>query len=244
MPLYNEPVHRLMKDMIQELELKADETFTRRYALEWFQQKYPLVKPATVAAHLTRLSTNAPSRAHHNLLSDDDVLFQVDSGLFRRYRPEKDPVPVGRKEAGDDEVPEVDAKEEPSVSEEFAFERDLNNYLAKNLGVLGDLRLCESEGIRGVEFPAGGRYIDILAVDEAEDLVVIELKVSRAYDRVVGQTMRYMAWIKENLAQDTQRVRGIIVARSISSDLQLACSLVEDIELFEYQLSLAISKVN
>jgi endonuclease len=46
--------------------------------------------------------------------------------------------------------------------------------------------------ISGVEFPAGERYVDILAMENQSDLVVIELKVSKGYDRAVGQLLRYM----------------------------------------------------
>lgn len=52
-------------------------------------------------------------------------------------------------------------------------------------------------------------------MDANGDLVVIELKVSRGYDRVVGQLIRYVAWIKKNLAEANQQVRGVIVAREI-----------------------------
>ena len=96
----------------------------------------------------------------------------------------------------------------------------------------------------GVEFPVGGRFIDILATDAENNLVVIELKVSRGYDRVVGQLMRYLAWVKKNLAEDEQRVRGIIVARAISEDLKLACSLVDGIDLYEYELSLELKRLD
>jgi hypothetical protein len=49
--------------------------------------------------------------------------------------------------------------------------------------------------------PAGGRFIDILAVDENNDYLVVELKVSRGYDRVIGQLLRYMAWVGRHLAE-------------------------------------------
>lgn len=75
-------------------------------------------------------------------------------------------------------------------------------------------------------------------------LVVIELKVSRGYDRVVGQLMRYMAWIRMNQAEPDQQVRGIIVARAISEDLLLAYSLLADVRLFKYELSLKLKAVN
>ena len=133
----------------------------------------------------------------------------------------------------------------PTGSAEFAYEADLKNYLAKNLAVIeAGLTLYEEEGINGIEFPAGGRFIDILAVDSNNDFVVIELKVSRAYDRVVAQLMRYMVWIANNQAETGQKVRGIIVAREISEDLLLASALVPNVLLFEYQLSFAVHQAN
>ena len=73
--------------------------------------------------------------------------------------------------------------------------------------------------------------------------VVIELKVSRAYDRVVGQLLRYMAWVKSNLA-DGAPVRGIIVASELSDDLKLAASLVSGVKLVEYEISFALRPIN
>ena len=72
----------------------------------------------------------------------------------------------------------------------------------------------------GVEFSAGGRFIDILARDRNGGFVVIELKVSRGYDRTIGQLLRYMAWVSANLS-DGRPVRGVIVASKITEDLQL-----------------------
>jgi RecB family endonuclease NucS len=89
----------------------------------------------------------------------------------------------------------------------------------------------------------GGRFIDILAVDSEKRLVVIELKVSRGYDRVVGQLLRYMAWIQKHHAEPGQAVRGIIAAREISDDLKLACSYLPAVSLYEYELSVSLRKV-
>jgi hypothetical protein len=74
--------------------------------------------------------------------------------------------------------------------------------------------------------------------------LVIELKVSCGYDRVIGQLLRYMAWIQKNQAESVQKVRGIIISMQISEDLMLACSLMPNIELFEYQLSLSLKQVH
>ena len=73
--------------------------------------------------------------------------------------------------------------------------------------------------------------------------MVLELKVEKGYDRVVGQLLRYVNWVRTELAEPGQRVRGIIVCRSMSQDLILACAGLADIELYEYQLSVTVSPV-
>lgn len=251
MALYSKPVRALMKEMAAELAATPDGTFARQDAISWFAQKYPKIKVGTVTAHLTRLSTNARSRAHYSAKpGEDDILYQIDGSHYRLYRPGQDPAPIRQSTTeGTINIPE--GEDELAViapsggGSEFAYEKDLRNYLAKNLSALqAGLRMYEEDGITGIEFPVGGRFIDILAIDANGDLVVIELKVSRGYDRVVGQLMRYLAWIKKNLAESNQQVRGLIVAREISEDLLLACSMVPGVELFEYELSLVLKRVN
>ncbi len=252
MALYSKPVRLLMKDMANELAKSPEDIFTKQDAIAWFAEKYPKIKTGTVTAHLIRLSTNAQSRTHYSAKpGQDDVLYQVDGNHFRHYRPGQDPQPIysGQQSTDAVKIPEGEDEDESeaqsSTNGEFAYERDLRNYLAKNLSSLEKgLRLYEEEGITGIEFPVGGRFIDILAMDSGGGLVVIELKVSRGYDRVVGQLMRYVAWIKKNLSENDQRVRGMIVAREISEDLLLACSMVPDVELFEYELSLVLRRVD
>ncbi|WP_137896537.1 endonuclease NucS domain-containing protein [Ramlibacter sp. 2FC] len=101
-------------------------------------------------------------------------------------------------------------------------------------------RLAEMIDLR---HPVGGHFIDILAVDSAGGYVVIELKVSKGYDRVVGQLLRYISWIKKNHAGPGQRVRGIIIAKQISDDLRLACAEVPSVSLYEYALSVTVKHV-
>lgn len=250
--LYSKPVRVLMKEMAADLAKAPDAIFTRQDAINWFAQKYPKIKVGTVTAHLIRLSTNAKSRSHYSAKpGEDDVLYQIDGSHYRLYRPGQDPAPIytGQMTGETTKVPEGEDEETTVESSatggEFAYEADLRNYLAKNLNKLEPgLRVYEEEGITGIEFPVGGRFIDILATDANGGLVVIELKVSRGYDRVVGQLMRYVAWIKKNLAESSQDVRGVIVAREISEDLLLACSMVPGVELFEYELSLSLKRVN
>jgi hypothetical protein len=252
MALYSKPVRVLMKDMADQLAKEPEAIFTKQQAISWFRENYPKIKVGTITAHLTRLSTNARSRTHYSAKPDeDDVFYQIDGHRYRRYRAGTDPTPIYASGAAPETsgIPEEEDEESveraPPGGGEFAYEADLRNYLSKNLGKLeSGLRLYEEEGITGIEFPVGGRFIDILARDKAGGLVVIELKVSRGYDRVVGQLMRYVAWVKKNLADANQLVRGVIVAREISEDLLLACSMVPDVELFEYEMSLSVRRVN
>jgi len=244
MAIYDKPVRSLIHEMVTALSAPPDKQFSKDQAIEWFAKHYPKIKEGTITAHLIRFSTNAPSRLHYNARSDEDLLFQLDGSHFRRYDPANDPAAIHSKsdaQASNQGAPTEDETPSPS---EFAYESDLRDFLAKNLSLIEpSLQPYQDEGITGVEFPAGGRFIDILAVDGENNLVVVELKVSRGYDRVVGQLLRYMAWIEKNHAEPGQKVRGIIVAREISDDLRLACSRVTGVTLCEYELSVRVKKV-
>lgn len=239
------PVRLLMHDMIASMGLVPGQSFTREQAVQWFAKHYPNIKQGTVAAHLVRLSTNVPTRLQYSARADgsDDKFYKIDSSHFRLYEPGRDPTPISELTPASTE-PEQESPASPELSEEFAYERDLRDYLARNLQLLEPgLSLYRDEGITGVEFPVGGRYIDILAVDKSGNYVVVELKVSKGYDRVVGQILRYMTWIKKNHAEAGKRVRGFIVAKDISEDLRLACDELNTVSLYEYVLSVAVKRV-
>jgi hypothetical protein len=64
----------------------------------------------------------------------------------------------------------------------FAYEHDVRDLSwSQNLHIIEpSLHLYSDEGITSVQFPVGGRFIDILAADSLGGYVVIELKVPRA----------------------------------------------------------------
>jgi hypothetical protein len=244
MPIYSKPVRVMIPELAADLVPQAGQIFSRDAAIDWFAQRYPKIKQGTITAHLIRFSTNAPSRLHYNARPDESLLYQIDGSHFRRYDPSKDPAPIlSKSDVGASQQQTVELGE-PETPSEFAYESDLRDFLAKNLSVIEPgLQLFQEEGITGVEFPVGGRFIDILAIDAEKKLVVIELKVSRGYDRVVGQILRYMAWIEKNHAEPGQEVRGIIAAREISEDLKLACSKIPAVSLYEYELSVQVRRI-
>ena len=258
MPIYEKPTRELMHEFAAQ-KLMPGQVFSPKDAIRWFAEHYPDIKSSTVQLHVAGMSVNNFTERRHspNIKPGKgwDLFFKLDLGKFRLWDPEKDPAPRYKAdleadiaegvEETDDFAKETPWEDDPG-SRKFAFERDLQNYLVQNLGLLEPgLKLYEDEDgeFTGVEFPAGQRYIDILAVGTDDAYVVIETKVSRAYDRVVGQILRYMGWIKQNLAGETS-VRGIVVASEISEDLILATSSIENIRLVEYEISFSLKSVS
>lgn len=256
MTIYAKTTRDLMHEFASE-RLKPGQTFSRQEAAKWFAAKYPAIKSNTVMMHVEGMSTNSPQRKHHPHIREGlgwDLFYKLGPSAFRLWNAATDPAPVYKHTlevdvgadaaTGPEDAAEYD--DATTASQSFAFERDLQNYLARNLGSIErGLRIYEDEDrqFNGLEFPAGQRYIDILALSAKDEFVVIETKVSRAYDRVVGQVLRYMAWVKANLAGPA-KVRGIIVASEITSDLRLAASLVPEISLVEYSISFSLRPVS
>lgn len=250
MSIYERPTKSLMADWAKE-HLLQGQTFKKSAAVQWFAEHYPKIKRNTVGMHVEGMSINNRVRKHHSNIkpgSGHDLFYKLGPDQFRLWVPDSDPAPLYKEDiekqaSGDAE--NVAAEDEPIVEAErgFALESDLQNYIVRNLGVIEPgLRLYEEEGITGVEFSVGGRFIDILAIDKDGRYVVIELKVSRGYDRVVGQLLRYMSWV-EQIMETSQPVRGIIVAKEITADLKLATSRVPDIRLIEYEISFKLRPV-
>ena len=257
MPIYDKPTKELMREFATE-RLTPGQVFNGKEAVAWFAERYPNIKNNTVSMHVYGMAVNSNRRKHVSTARPGgglDLFYKLGPNQYRLWDPDNDPAPMYRDDfekaderRTDDDDQDVDEEtdvQERERSAEFAYEADLKNYLARNLHVLeGGLTLYEDEDgtFTGLEFPVGGRFIDILACDRNGDFVVIELKVSRGYDRVIGQLLRYMAWISKNLA-DGRPVRGVIVASKITEDLLLATSLVGNVALWQYQLSFQMEPV-
>ncbi len=95
MAIYDKSTRGLMRQMVTEMPITPGQVVTKDAVLNWFATHYPKIKEGTVAAHLIRLSTNAPSRLHYSAKpGDDDVFFQLDGSHFRLYHPANDPPPI------------------------------------------------------------------------------------------------------------------------------------------------------
>jgi hypothetical protein len=145
-----------------------------------------------------------------------------------------------------DQIDDDDEEEEEEVAGQFGKEAHLREFLAKNPQCIEPgLTIFQSNGQSGVEYPIAGGRIDILAVDRDNNLVVIELKVSKGRNKVIGQLLYYMGWVDKNL--DKGPCRGMIIANEIADDLVTAVQAVQrvpGITLARYNLNVAIEMVD
>jgi restriction system protein len=134
--------------------------------------------------------------------------------------------------------------EDPSV---FALEKHLEDFLVKNwsttvLAKKYDIFTEDSE-IVGQQYPSDTGPLDILAVSkDGKELLVVELKRGRASDAVVGQIQRYMGYVKDELAEPGQTVKGLIIALEDDIKIQRALSVCTNIEFYTYKIQFTLEK--
>jgi restriction system protein len=127
---------------------------------------------------------------------------------------------------------------------EFVLEKYLEEFIVTNFNAIfkGKLKIYEdTEGNDGQQYSTDIGSIDILAVEKASNsFVVIELKKGRPSDQVVGQILRYMGWVKQNLCTDNQAVKGLIICRDPDPKLSYALAMTSNIDVQYYSVSFAL----
>lgn len=128
------------------------------------------------------------------------------------------------------------------------MEKHLEDFLVANwdqTDLSKDFLIYEEEGE-----PVGRQYstevgpIDVLAISkDKKRLLVIELKRGKASDVVVGQTLRYMGFVKDQIAEPNQSVEGVIIALEDDPKLRWALMAVPGISFYRYQVSFKLMKV-
>lgn len=101
---------------------------------------------------------------------------------------------------------------------------NLSDYLKRNLKVIGTEYFLGDVG-----------RIDILAEDDMQNLVVIELKVVTPTREVIGQILSYMGAIRAEFP--SKRVEGIIIAPEFDSPTLSAASATSGITLLRLEIS-------
>jgi len=137
-----------------------------------------------------------------------------------------------------------DTVEDPSV---FALEKHLEDFLVQNwkqteLGKNYDIYEEDGELV-GQQYQSDTGPIDILAISkDKKSLLVVELKKGRVSDNVVGQILRYMGYVKEELAEESQEVKGVIIALDDDIRIKRALSVTNNIEFYRYQVNFRLFK--
>lgn len=131
-----------------------------------------------------------------------------------------------------------DYEEEENQNMQFPLEAYLENFIIKNWNQINfgePLSIyIDEEGTPAQQYPTTEGYIDILAKDKDDNFVVIELKRGRSKQEVVGQILGYVGWVKKNLAEKNQKVRGIIIVADGNQTLLDAVSTVSDFVSVKY----------
>ena len=133
--------------------------------------------------------------------------------------------------------------ENPSA---FALEAHLEHFLVRNWShtQLGkDYDIYEEEGIKAQQYQTDTGPLDILAISkDKKRLLVVELKKGRASDVVVGQTLRYMGFVHDELAEEGQTVLGAIIAHEDDQRIRRALKMTPTITFYRYQISFRLEQ--
>lgn len=131
-------------------------------------------------------------------------------------------------------------------SNSFVFEKHLEDFIIHNwssIPLSSDYEIYrDSDNRTGQQFNTGVGPIDILASRrDKKGFLVVELKRDRVSDKVVGQTLRYMGWVRHNLCQPEQDVRGCIIGSEGDKNLHHAISEIPTIDFLKYQVNFNLS---
>lgn len=130
----------------------------------------------------------------------------------------------------------------------FALEKHLEDFLVQNwaqteLGKDYDI-FTEDGEVKGQQYPSDTGPMDVLAIKkDKSELLVVELKKGRASDAVIGQVLRYMGFVAQELAEPNQSVRGVIIAQEDDQRIKRALAVTPNVSFYRYQVSFKLLKV-
>jgi restriction system protein len=129
----------------------------------------------------------------------------------------------------------------------FAMEKHLEAFLVANWNqtiLAKDFMIYEEDGEPvGQQYATDAGPIDILAISkDKKRLLIVELKRGRVSDVVVGQVLRYMGFVKDQIAEDDQIVEGAIIGLEDDPKMRWALISVPSISFYRYQISFKLVK--
>ena len=241
---------RPTRELIQEALPDMPETFARQDMVQWFAEHYPRINAKTVRMHVRFAAVNIPpGQADRHWRDEDRTLYRVGYGQYTRYRPEvhgefEGGLPAGLAEEIEDGESGGAADEGDGADASFALEAHLEEFMETNWASIDfgrPLRIWTDKGGEwGRQYATDVGVIDFLCEDEAaKELVVVELKRGRSSDRVVGQVLRYMGWVRERLANGRD-VSGIIITHDYDDRVRYAIAELPRVEAWTYSVSFTL----
>jgi hypothetical protein len=235
---------RPARELIQEALPDMPETFARQDMVQWFAEHYPRINAKTVRMHVRFAAVNIPpGQADRHWRDADRTLYRLGRGQYTRYRPEvhgefEDGLPAGLSEEIDDGEPGDGA------DASFALEAHLEDFMESNWSSIDFGRplqiWTDGNGGWGRQYATDIGVIDFLCEDKATaELVVVELKRGKSSDRVVGQILRYMGWVREQLAGD-RNVSGIIITHEYDDKVRYAITELPRVEAWTYHVNFTL----
>jgi len=104
--------------------------------------------------------------------------------------------------------------------------------------------IFEEDGEKvGQQYETDAGPIDVLAISkDRKRLLVVELKRGRATDVVVGQVLRYMGYVKNEIAEADQTVEGAIIALKDDQKLRWALAVIPNVSFYRYEIRFKLVK--
>jgi len=129
----------------------------------------------------------------------------------------------------------------------FAMEKHLEAFLVANWDqteLAKTFSVFEEDGEKiGQQYQTDAGTIDILAISkDKKRLLVVELKRGRVSDVVVGQVLRYMGYVKEQIAEPDQTVEGAVIALEDDKKLRWALAMVPNVSFYRYEIRFKLVK--
>lgn len=119
--------------------------------------------------------------------------------------------------------------------EKWSSEKELEDWLVDNLGVLAefglDVRLWShpATGRSGRQYVfADGTYADLICRTREGDWVVVELKAVEADLRALDQIRGYVRCVKNELADQGQKVKGLVISDGATAEFLTAIGRADE----------------
>lgn len=147
----------------------------------------------------------------------------------------------------DEKMPTIQPDDADILAQRFGLERYLQEFLRDNwprISLFKGWTLYEEDGEEvGFEYFTDIGRIDLLAKHKSDPKwLVIELKRGQSSDETVGQVLRYMGWVEQNLALRNEEVMGAIISRTADERMSYALRNTKNVDLWFYEVEFHLNQ--